>query len=110
MYGVENAAIHVDRAARSMLMTDFSDRSMWMTEFSDRSMWMTEFSDRSMLMTDFSDRSMWMTEFSFSLHVSVPRHLWLFLTVSIFFSPDFKIFLKNAVNVIPIERDPIDFF
>jgi hypothetical protein len=34
MYGAENATIHVDLAARSMLMTDFSDRSMWMTEFS----------------------------------------------------------------------------
>jgi hypothetical protein len=28
------AAIHVDRAARSMLMTDFSIDLLWMTEFS----------------------------------------------------------------------------
>jgi hypothetical protein len=34
MYGTENAAIYVDRAARSKLMTDSSDRSMWMAEFS----------------------------------------------------------------------------
>jgi hypothetical protein len=42
MWVTENSVIY--RAAKSMLMTDFSDQSMWMTEFSDRSMWMTEFS------------------------------------------------------------------
>jgi hypothetical protein len=31
MYVTENSVIHIDSAARSMWMTDFSDRSMWMT-------------------------------------------------------------------------------
>jgi hypothetical protein len=30
----ENSVNHIDWAARSMMMTDFSDRSLWMTKFS----------------------------------------------------------------------------
>jgi hypothetical protein len=32
-YVTENSVIHMDSAARSMWMTDFSDRSMWITDF-----------------------------------------------------------------------------
>jgi hypothetical protein len=32
-YVKENTVIHIDSAAQSMWMTDFSDRSTWMTEF-----------------------------------------------------------------------------
>jgi hypothetical protein len=33
-YVTENSVIHIDSAAGSIWMTDFSGRSMWMTEFS----------------------------------------------------------------------------
>jgi hypothetical protein len=29
----ENSVTHIDREARSLVMTDFSDRSTWMAEF-----------------------------------------------------------------------------
>jgi hypothetical protein len=34
MWVTENSIIHIDQAAQSVLMMDFSDRCMWMTEFS----------------------------------------------------------------------------
>jgi hypothetical protein len=34
MWVTENSVIHIDPAARSMLMTEFSDPPMWTTEFS----------------------------------------------------------------------------